>query len=351
MLFSLACGLACAVLAQPGLASDPLAKTKYYYRKGGPDDSNHGYIPRSGKNVNIIQLVAGALKGLGVSPETSAVVGAVGFASSSKPLTLSFDLEDLRRPGFFIEHDCSFSREDREIGNNNDFNRTVWNVALKTFKHKKVTSAFDLGKARAARIADAKRRNPKTAFGPRAAAFGAIEIGMVLSALEAIGPAKTEWVRSLFEDERIPTHLGWKLSPLSDNAAFALARGVASFAADPNLLAHAGDVFLSTPQDIFSTLIGAFNQKGSNGKGKSSSHDIFRKIKEGADKLKKGKQNKGEEAENDKEEGRSAYKGDKDHGDKYKRSQQLPEEFHKLIEGAGFNAAVMEKIRRMARED
>lgn len=175
-------------------------------------------------------------------------MGAVGFASSRRPLTLAFDLEDLSRPGLLIEHDCSFSREDHRIGNNNDFNRTLWNVALREFKHKPRTTSLDLGRAKSARIQDAKKRNPRSACGPRAAAFGAIEVGMVISVLGAIRPPDTAWVRSLWEQERIPTHLGWKLSPLSNNAIFALAQGAGSLLADPKILTHAGQVVISTPR-------------------------------------------------------------------------------------------------------
>lgn len=195
-----------------------------------------------------MQAVAGALQGLGVSPETTGLVGAIGFASSTHPLDLSFDLEDLARPGLLIEHDCSMSREDYKIGNNNDYNGTTWGVTLKAFKNKEKMGAFEFGKGKSDRIEDAKKRNPKSAYGPRAAAFGAIEIGMVMSAFGAVGPVKTSWVRSLFEHERLPTHLGWKVSPLSDNAAFALGQGAISLTADSKLIQHLGDVVLSTPQ-------------------------------------------------------------------------------------------------------
>lgn len=181
--------------------------------------ANHGFIPHSGKSVNLIQIIVGLFQGLGVSPEVSAFVAAVGYASSSNILALSFDLEDLSKHMFLIEHDCSFSRQDALIGDNNNFNQTLWNVALNELPA--VVTAIDAGRAKSARIQDAYRQNPRSVYGPRAAAFGFLEHGLFLSALGTplLGTAKREYVRSFFEEERLPYHLGWRVFYESNNVA------------------------------------------------------------------------------------------------------------------------------------
>lgn len=169
--------------------------------------------------------------------------------SSSHPLTFSFDLEDLRRHLFAIEHDCSFSRQDALIGNNNVFNPELWNVALAEMDRSSLVTPIDLGRAKSARIRDSIRRNPASVYGPRAAAFGTLEHGLVLSALGApiTGIAPLSYIRSFFEQERLPYHLGWRPVPFANNIATVLGISIASLAGDPNLLENAARVIFGTP--------------------------------------------------------------------------------------------------------
>jgi len=211
--------------------------------------ANHGFLPRSGKNVNLAQVILGLFLGMGVSPEISGGIGAIGMASSSKPLTLSFDLEDLSKHMFAIEHDCSLSRQDALIGDNNAFDRELWNVALAQLNSSTTVTPIDLGRAKAARIQDAVRRNPRSIYGPRAAAFGYIEHGLMLTALGAPIPGITrlDYLRCFMEEERLPYHLGWRPTLEATNVATALAVGIASIAGDPNVLTDAGRIVLGTP--------------------------------------------------------------------------------------------------------
>jgi hypothetical protein len=211
--------------------------------------ANHGFINRSGKNVNLPEIILGLFLGMGVSPEVSGVIGALGMVSSSKPLTLGFDLQDLSKHMFAIEHDCSFSRQDALIGDNNAFNPELWNVALAQINGSKHVNPIDIGRAKSARIQDALRRNPQSVYGPRAAAFGYLEHGLVLTALGAPIPgiARLDYLRCFFEDERLPYHLGWRPTPEATNVATALAVGIASIAGDKHVLTDAARVVLGTP--------------------------------------------------------------------------------------------------------
>ncbi|KJZ75693.1 hypothetical protein HIM_04850 [Hirsutella minnesotensis 3608] len=284
-------------LVTPGLASAEVRKRasivfdandprRHEYQPPGPNDSrspcpglnvlaNHGFLPRNGRKVNIIDLIIGAFTGLGVDPGTSAIVGAIGYASSHNIFSLGFDLEDLRNHLFLIEHDCSFSRNDARIGNNNDFDPKLWEVALNELKKAKggKVRPTDIGRAKGERVQDAKRLNPRSAYGPRAVAFGGIEVGLVMSALGPTGVIPLNWIRSFFEEERMPTHLGWKPTPLGVNPATVLIIGTLSLTGDKHLLAHAGRFLLDAPADI----IGSFLPKLTDASKKKNERRDLRK--------------------------------------------------------------------------
>ena len=211
--------------------------------------ANHGFLPRSGKHINLAQVILGLFLGLGVSPEVSGFIGAIGMVSSSKPLTLSFDLEDLRSHMFAIEHDASFSRQDALIGNNNAFDQDLWEVALAQLNNSATVNPIDIGRAKSARIQDALHRNPRSVYGPRAAAFGFIEHGLILSASGSSVPGITrlDYLQCFFEQERLPYHLGWRPIPEGSNLATVLLIGLASIAGDGNLLTDADRILLQSP--------------------------------------------------------------------------------------------------------
>ncbi|KAK2594730.1 hypothetical protein QQS21_007580 [Conoideocrella luteorostrata] len=264
-----------ALSARPVLAAEGALDQKFYDWKpptkgdvrspcpGINTLANHGFINRNGRDVNFLQLVSGAFKALGTSPETSGFVAAVGLASSHNPLSFGFDLSDLRNHYFLIEHDCSFSRGDQKDGNNNDYNPELWDVALSVLKDSDTVTPASLGKAKGERVQDQKRRNPASVYGPRAALFGGIEMGMILSALSTLlgfGHTKLDYLNSVIQEERLPVHLGWRPNLESNNAATAVATGAMALAADPHLLKDALAVLVGTPGDAIGTIFPAGKQ-------------------------------------------------------------------------------------------
>lgn len=199
--------------------------------------ANHGYINRNGRDVNFGQLIAATFEGLGVSPEVAAIVISVGARTSKKFFQGTFDLENLAEHGT-IEHDCSFSRQDFRVGNNNRFDPRLWAVVKRSWRGKTSISATDMGRAKVARINENKRNwNPKTQYDAKAAFFGAFEVGMVLAAMGRVtGPVKASYLNSLFEQERLPSHLCWQRSPFGDNLGTALGVGAESLAGNPGLV-------------------------------------------------------------------------------------------------------------------
>ncbi|KAM4065704.1 peroxidase, family 2 domain-containing protein [Hirsutella rhossiliensis] len=242
---------------------NPFDRRFFEFRAARPSDSrgpcpalnalaNHGFLPRDGRDIGLIKMLLGTFLGFGLDPVATIFIWGPALVASHNPLTLQLDLEDLSKHNLLIEHDCSYSREDYVIGDNNNFNPRVWAVARAELRKHTILSPISLGRAKSARIRDARRRNPRTVWGPRAAGFSLMETGTLLGM--AAGFPKYEWVRCIFEEERLPTHLGWRAIPLLDNGIAILTFGIASLLADPDLLQNVGSVVLDTPADIFGTI-------------------------------------------------------------------------------------------------
>lgn len=205
--------------------------------------ANHGFLPHSGKNITIIDLLRGAYLGLGVSPEISIVVGAAELIKSYR--LAAFDLHELSNHGF-IDHDCSLSRADIGDGNNNDFNETIWSVPLEVLMNYTIITPEAIGAARSARDLFDIAHNPNQQCGARSIAIGALENGLLIQSLG--GKPELEWVRSIFEQQRIPTNLGFRPKPIVLNNAVGVATvGLESLLSQPNLTDLLGNVVIKTP--------------------------------------------------------------------------------------------------------
>ena len=82
------------------------------------------------------------------------------MASSSKPPTPGFDLEDLSKHIFAVKHDCSFSRQGALIRDNDAFNQELWEVALTKINGSAHVNPIEIGRAESARIQDASPSRP-----------------------------------------------------------------------------------------------------------------------------------------------------------------------------------------------
>lgn len=205
--------------------------------------ANHGFLPRNGKNITVIDLLRGTYEGLGLSPEISIGVGGAELLKSYR--LAAFDLHELSNHGF-VEHDCSLARADFGDGNNNDFNATIWSVPLKVLENYETITPQAMGAARSARDLFDIAHNPNQQCGARSIAVGALENALIIESLG--GSPKLEWVRSMFEQERIPTNLGFEPIPIVlNNLAVIAAVGVESLVSQPNLTQLLGNTVIQTP--------------------------------------------------------------------------------------------------------
>jgi hypothetical protein len=164
--------------------------------------------------MTIPHLIKGLAEGLNMGPDFTVAIGGAGLLSSPNPLGGSFDLDDLNMHNFPIEHDASMSRQDAALGNDQPFYNPNWQQYIRTFDGKTVTDIPTAAKAKFARYSDSLTKNPDFTYGPREAVLSYGENALYLSTMAdpVSGRAQLSYVRSLFEQEKLPYELGWRPS-------------------------------------------------------------------------------------------------------------------------------------------
>jgi hypothetical protein len=180
-------------------------------------------------------------RGLNVGADFATVVGTAGIGSNPNPLTsgLYFDLDMLDRHDFLIEHDGSLSRADASTGNDYSFNQTIWDTVLAYYTGMANATIPVASKARFNRISTEAARDPNFSYSPVQFILSYGETALYLSTMgdPITGVAPLEFVRSLFEQERLPYELGWQppktTTTLASLGAMALELNAASGEAVP----------------------------------------------------------------------------------------------------------------------
>jgi hypothetical protein len=174
--------------------------------------ANHDICPRSGKAYTVPILTKCLKDGLNVGGDFALVVGTTGIGSNPNPLTLQFDLDQLDRHNIFIEHDASLSRADTITGDNHSFNQTIWNTVLNYYTGMPTTSIPVAAKAKYNRVTTEAARDPAFFYGPVQFVLSYGETALYLSTMgdPITGVAPIEYVRALFEEERLPYQEGWR---------------------------------------------------------------------------------------------------------------------------------------------
>ncbi|KAK4220937.1 Peroxidase, family 2-domain-containing protein [Podospora fimiseda] len=194
------------------------------YRKPSPTDkrspcpmvnalANHGYLPRDGKNISLSTLIKAAKEGVNLAPDATLLVGLKALQASSTGNWLTFHLDDLNKHGV-IEHDGSLSRQDASLGNNHVFDPEIWKTVAKHFEGKEKIDIELAARARKERLEKAKRLNPGIDLGDDAIRFSYIETALyqIVFGEGTEGNARWDWVKILFEEERLPFEEGFKRS-------------------------------------------------------------------------------------------------------------------------------------------
>ncbi|KAK8052347.1 hypothetical protein PG993_003732 [Apiospora rasikravindrae] len=173
--------------------------------------ANHGFLPRDGHNINYQNATSALQVALNFDPApfVGQIQGVMKVSSTGTNDT--FNLVDLNQKPF--EHDASLSRAEACTGDSLHFNPKTWAQTASHFG-KDIVTIQQAAEARADRVATAKRTNPDFNLTESQLPVTYAESGLYLIVFgnKTNGNARTDWIRSLFEQERLPYIQGWSRS-------------------------------------------------------------------------------------------------------------------------------------------
>ncbi|RWA12854.1 heme-thiolate peroxidase [Xylaria grammica] len=176
--------------------------------------SNHGYLPRNGRNINENQTVNALYDALNLTPDFGRFLFTAGRLSNPKPNATTFNLDHLDRHDLF-EHDGSLSRQDAHFGQWSRFNQTVWNWTMQYYTGD-VLDVQMIANSRAQRHMRSNLTNPEYSLSEVGYEFSVAENAAILSILgdKVTQTCPKTFVDYLFTNEKLPHAVGWKKSEL-----------------------------------------------------------------------------------------------------------------------------------------
>ncbi|KAI1378086.1 Cloroperoxidase [Hypoxylon crocopeplum] len=171
--------------------------------------ANHGFLPHNGRNITKETMINALASGLNFNTSLGAVMFAAGVVVNPEPNATLFTLDQLNAHNV-LEHDASLSRSDAFFGNNHVFNQTIFDET-RVYWTGPILDANMLANSKVARQLNSKAFNPTYRFTSATESFS---LGEVSAPVVAFGDYSTVTVnRTLveyfFENERLPTELGW----------------------------------------------------------------------------------------------------------------------------------------------
>ncbi|KAM4062055.1 hypothetical protein HRG_013521 [Hirsutella rhossiliensis] len=121
---------------------------------------------------------------------------------SNKPADFIFDLPDVDRKDWGIDHDYSFSRKDGSV----HFDRPTWDISLQELKkcgENINAKCFDKAK-------DLLKHNRKGNYDYKAAGHGFVEPARMQLVMGDRKSAELKYINSVIEREKLPYDLGWR---------------------------------------------------------------------------------------------------------------------------------------------
>jgi hypothetical protein len=209
--------------------------------------ANHNIIPHDGKNLSVPLLVKALGEAYNTSPELSTIVSLGGVSTSPNPSGGTFDLDDLNKHNI-IEHDGSLSRADFNLGgDDHTFRPDIFGTVLKFFDGMANVTIPAAAAARYQRIQRERYRDSHFMYGPSQMFSSYAETALYFLSMvdPSTGATPVDFVRILFEEERLPYKEGWR-PPTQQINALTLASTVLQLA-------------LATPEKTFPYSVPGFN--------------------------------------------------------------------------------------------
>ncbi|KAF2802917.1 Cloroperoxidase [Mytilinidion resinicola] len=181
--------------------------------------ANHALIPHNGRNLSIPLLVDTLGSVFNLSPELARIVSFGGIALG--PGNGTFSLLDLNKHNA-IEHDGSLSRADYNLGGDNfSLNPAIFASYMRWFEGSGNMSLNAAAVARLSRVQTERFRDGAFVYGPSQQFNSYLESAILWLTMvdPADGGTKVEFVRTLFEEERLPYKEGWRPPKAQINGA------------------------------------------------------------------------------------------------------------------------------------
>ncbi|KAJ5233153.1 Chloroperoxidase [Penicillium chermesinum] len=207
-------------LASLATASSDWQHSDHAWHPAGPFDSrspcpglnalaNHGWLPRSGKNIDLDTFRSAISGAYNYEPTSMDFIFslALKFNLTTTGNQSTFNLVDLARHDE-IEFDGSLSRNDIYFGDDLHFDPTVWASTARRLQLYDTRGSVEdqyvtleaAARARAARVADAKRANPSFNASANQMAGSPGTTALYLTTLwdDKVGAVPKSWIKAFF---------------------------------------------------------------------------------------------------------------------------------------------------------
>ncbi|KAL2835422.1 Chloroperoxidase [Aspergillus pseudoustus] len=210
-----------SILGLVGLASaNPHIHDPHHWHPPGPGDfrgpcpmmntlANHNFLPHDGRNLTRAVVVDALKSGLNFNASLASLMFDMAIVANPQENATYFTLDHLNRHNV-LEHDASLSRADAFAGSNHIFNATVFAQTRAFWTSPTVTPEM-LANSKLARQIVSRAFNPTYTFTQSTEQFSLGEVAAPIIAFGDLetGQVERELVEYFFENERLPTELGW----------------------------------------------------------------------------------------------------------------------------------------------
>ncbi|CAI6331161.1 unnamed protein product [Periconia digitata] len=214
--------------------------------------ANHHILPHNGRNLTVPMMADALAATFNLSPEMGTIVATIGLSTTPDPSAGFMDLNHLNKHNAF-EHDASLSRVDHYFSGDEGIAKFDNATFGRWFSHFKGLEYIDIeiaAKARYAMVKHSRENTPGFTYEEQHRITSYAEtIKYLKTMIDSTGKCKTEFVKILFEQERLPFLEGWR-PPTEQVTGFLMADFVLREAlATPEKTSWFGE----TPQDNATT--------------------------------------------------------------------------------------------------
>ncbi|KAI2793986.1 hypothetical protein POX_a00576 [Penicillium oxalicum] len=191
------------------------------WRPAGPGDvrgpcpmlntlANQDFIPHHGRDLTEEQVVNGLKSSINLAEDFSRSFFKAGLRTNLTPNATTFSLDDLSHHNI-LEHDASLSRRDYYDGDDHSFDSATFDQTRSYWKEPMI-DVRQAAQARQARVDTSNATNPTFSLSDAAKKTTFIESSAYMLAFgdKKAGSVQKAYIEYFFQNERLPTELGWQ---------------------------------------------------------------------------------------------------------------------------------------------